>query len=79
MPHVAVLCSAFLGGGEALVVLSGQWRILTRTCVEIGGGGMEMGGHFQNTVLAGHNLWVPFLVLVYDVIGTIADDVGCGH
>jgi hypothetical protein len=69
MPYVAVLCTDFF---FTLVVLSGQRRILTRTCVEIGGwgGGRELGGHFQNTVLVGHNLWVPFLVLVYDVIGT---------
>ena len=34
---------------------------------------------FRTQLLVGHNLWVPFLVLVYDVIGATADVIDCGH
>jgi len=60
MPRVNVLCTDFF---LTLIVLSEQWRILKRTCVETGGGWREIGGHFPNTILVGHISWVPFLVL----------------
>jgi len=77
MPHVTVICTDFFF--FTLVVLSGQWRILTRTCVEIVGGGREIGWTFSEHSFDRPQFMGAFLVLVYDVIGTIADGFDCGR